>query len=64
MDHSLVWLHETKPCRVGSPKTDRSWWRGLTECSPLEKGMANHFSLLALFTPWTVWKDKLGNDDY
>ena len=23
---------------------DRSWWRGLTECGPLEKGMANHFS--------------------
>ena len=21
-----------------------SWWRGLTECGPLEKGMANHFS--------------------
>ena len=25
-----------------------SWWRGLTECDPLEKGMANHFSILAL----------------
>ena len=23
---------------------------------PLEKGMANHFSILALRTPWTVWK--------
>ena len=23
---------------------DRSWWSGLTECGPLEKGMANHFS--------------------
>ena len=22
-----------------------SWWRGLTECGPLEKGMENHFSL-------------------
>ena len=21
-----------------------SWWRGLTECGPPEKGMANHFS--------------------
>ena len=29
----------------------RSWWRGLTECGPLEKGMANHFSILALRTP-------------
>ena len=25
-----------------------SWWRDLTECGPLEKGMANHFSILAL----------------
>ena len=30
---------------------DRSWWRGLTECGPLEKGMGNHFSILALRTP-------------
>ena len=29
----------------------RSWWRGLTECGPLEKGMASHFSILALRTP-------------
>ena len=27
------------------------------KCGPLEKGMANHFSILALRTPWTVWKD-------
>ena len=27
-------------------------------CGPLEKGMANHFSILALRTPWTVWKGK------
>ena len=50
-DHSLVSLNETKPCRVGPPKTGGSWWRGLTECGPLEKGMANHFSILALRTP-------------
>ena len=25
-------------------------WRGLTECGPLEKGMANHFNILALRT--------------
>ena len=37
----------------------RSWWRGLKECGPLEKGMANHFSILALRTPWTVWKGKM-----
>ena len=24
---------------------DGSWWRILTKCGPLEKGMANHFSL-------------------
>ena len=24
---------------------DGSWWRGLTECGPLEKGTANHFSI-------------------
>ena len=33
--------------------------RDLTECGPLEKGMANHFSILALRTPWTVWKGKM-----
>ena len=25
---------------------------------PLEEGMTNHFSILALRTPWTVWKGK------
>ena len=28
-----------------------AWWRDLIECGPLEKGMANHFSILALRTP-------------
>ena len=32
------------------PKTGGSWWRDLTECGPLEKGMANNFSILALRT--------------
>ena len=36
-----------------------SWWRSLTECGPLDKGMANHFSILASRTPWTVWKGKM-----
>ena len=36
---------------VGPPKTGGSWLRDLTECGPLEKGMANHFSILALRTP-------------
>ena len=31
---------------------------GLTERRQLEKGMANHFSILTLRSPWTVWKDK------
>ena len=35
---------------AGQPKMGRSWWRGLRECGPLEKGMANHFSILALRT--------------
>ena len=30
----------------------------MTECGQLEKGMASHFSILALRTPWTVWKGK------
>ena len=47
------------PCCVGPPKTGGSWWRDLTECGPLEKGMANHFSMLALKIPWTVWKGKM-----
>ena len=25
---------------------DGSWWRGLTEWGPLEKGLANHYSCL------------------
>ena len=37
---------------------DGSCWRVLTKCDPLEKGMANRFSILALRTPWTVWKGK------
>ena len=27
---------------------DGSWWRVLTKCGPLEKGMANHFSIFAM----------------
>ena len=30
----------------------------LTKCGPLEKGRENHFSILTLWTPWTVWKGK------
>ena len=51
MDHSLDSLSETKPRCVGPSTIDGSWWRVLTKCGPLEKGMANHFSILALRTP-------------
>ena len=44
------------PCRA--TQMDRSWWRVLTKCGPLERGTVNHFSILALRTPWTVWKGK------
>ena len=37
--------------RVGLPKTAESRQRGLTKHGPLEKGIANHFSILALRTP-------------
>ena len=40
------------------PRTAAWWWRVLTKCDPLEKEMADHFSILALSTPWTVWKGK------
>ena len=54
------WNYE--PCHVGPPKIDGSWWRVLTKHhwsqgngnGPLEKGMANHFSVLALRAPSTV----------
>ena len=60
------WSHGPQPrltqrnyelCSDGPPKRD-SRWRVLTKHSPLEKGMANHFRILALRTPWTVWKGK------
>ena len=47
-----------KPCHVGPPMMDGSWWRVLTKRGLLEKGLADHFSTLALRTPWTVWKGK------
>ena len=61
------WSHESEscvtqwsyePCHAGPLKADRSWWRDLTECGPLEKGMVNHSSILASRHPWTVWKGK------
>ena len=50
-------------CRSCHPATWSGWRacpasQGLTKRGPLEKGMANPFSILALRTPWTVWKVK------
>ena len=42
-------------------KLGGSWWRILTKRWPLEKGMPNHFIILAWKTPWTVWKGKKKN---
>ena len=50
----IQWNYE--PCYVGPPKMDESWWKVLTKRGPLEKGMAKHFGILALRTPWTAWK--------
>ena len=50
------WNYE--PCQAGPPKMDGSWWRVQTKYGPLEKGMANHFSTLALRMPWTEWKGR------
>ena len=59
-ENQPIWSHGPQPwltqwnydpCRVGPPKKDGSWWRVLTKCGPLEKGMANHFSILALRSP-------------
>ena len=55
---TLCNLMNYEPCHIGPPKMDESWWTVLTKCGPLEKGMANHFSILALRTPWAVWKGK------
>ena len=35
---------------------DESRWSVLTKCGPLEKGIANHFSILALRTPMNSMK--------
>ena len=47
-----------EPSSLGPPKTDRSWWRVITKCGPPEKGMVNHFSILALRTMLLVRKGK------
>ena len=53
--HCLIqWNYE--PCHVGPPRWtghgDEFWQNG-----PLKKAMGNHFSIIALRTPWIVWKE-------
>ena len=41
-----------------------SWWRGLTECGPLEKGMANQYSCLENpMTSMKRQKDRILKDE-
>ena len=47
-----------EPYHARPLKMERSWWRVLTKCGQLEKGLATPFSILALRTPWTVWKGR------
>ena len=35
---------------------DKSWWSVQTKRGPLEKGMANHFSILVLKKPMNIMK--------
>ena len=58
MDHRLVNEIMSEPCHEVPSKTDGLCWNILTKHGLLQKGMANHFSILALRTPWTVWKGK------
>ena len=43
------WTYESY--HAGPPKTDGSQWRVLTKHGPLEEGMANHSSILAMRIP-------------
>ena len=42
-------ISQAMPCR--DTQDNGSWWQVPTKHGPLEKGMANHFSILALRTP-------------
>ena len=66
-ENKLNWSDGPQPCLtqgnyqlscVEPPKMDGSWWKVLLKRYPLEKAMANHFSILALTNPWIVWKGK------
>ena len=52
---SSISLHRSvEPCHIGPPRMNRSGWRILTIHGPLEKRMANHFSILANRFWWTM----------
>ena len=42
---------------------DRSWWSGLTECGPLEKGMTNDFSIQNPMNSMKRQKDRTLKDE-
>ena len=55
LSNSVSWLwailsRATQDRHVMMERSDKMWSNG--------NGVANHFSILALRTPWTVWKDK------
>ena len=47
----VIQLHEVAEGHVSASQ-------GRTKYGPVEKGVANHFSILAIRTAWTVWKGK------
>ena len=50
----VIWIIKT--FLYSSVCSCHSLWRVLTKHGSLEKGMANHSSILASRIPWTVWK--------
>ena len=57
---TTAWSNSMKLSHArGATQDGQGMVESLTECGPLEKGMANHFSILAWRTPWTVWKGKM-----
>ena len=59
MVKGLAYLNEAMSHALQDyPKTDKSQWRVLTKCGPLEEGMANYSSILDQRSPLAVWKGK------
>ena len=54
----------SEPGHAGLPKTDRSQWRILTKRGLQEEEMVIHSSVLAVKTPWAVWKVKKMISEY